>query len=95
MCRSTAKRVFPAMYIEDLTELGFNDVTPDDPDFTSIQGQFTCGCSLDQISSDASLCSFLFVQILLYSLQVMETEAALCSVCPYVGSPYASFFPIH
>lgn len=46
------------MYIEDLTELGFNDVTPDDPDFTSIQGQFTCGCSLDQISSDASLCSF-------------------------------------
>jgi hypothetical protein len=46
------------MYIEDLTELGFNDVTPDDPDFTSIQGQFTCSRGLGQFSSDASLCSF-------------------------------------
>jgi hypothetical protein len=64
MCRSTATRVFPAMYIEDLTELGFNDVTPDDPDFTSIQGQFTCGCSLDQISSDASLCSLYCTNII-------------------------------
>jgi len=43
LARSTAKRVFPAMYIEDLTELGFNDVTPDDPDFTSIQGLAEAG----------------------------------------------------
>lgn len=26
------------MYIENVTELAFNDITPEDPDFASIQG---------------------------------------------------------
>jgi hypothetical protein len=32
-------KVYPAMYIENFTELAFDDITPDDPDFSSIQGQ--------------------------------------------------------
>lgn len=27
------------MYIENVTELAFDDITPEDPDFSSIQGQ--------------------------------------------------------
>jgi hypothetical protein len=27
------------MYIESVSELGFDDITPDDPDFASIQGE--------------------------------------------------------
>ncbi len=38
MCRSPAHKVFPAMYIEGVTELAFADVTLDDPDFAYIQG---------------------------------------------------------
>jgi hypothetical protein len=38
MCRSSANKVLPAMYIEEETELAFDDVTPEDPDFAAIQG---------------------------------------------------------
>lgn len=31
-------KVYPAMYIENITELAFDDITPEDPDFPSIQG---------------------------------------------------------
>ena len=27
------------MYIDNVTELAFDDITPEDPDFSSIQGQ--------------------------------------------------------
>lgn len=27
------------MYIENVTELAFDDITPEDPDFAAIQGQ--------------------------------------------------------
>lgn len=37
-CRSAASKVYPAMYIGNITELAFDDVTPEDPDFSSIQG---------------------------------------------------------
>ena len=37
-CRSTVFKVYPAMYIENVTELAFDDITPEDPDFSSIQG---------------------------------------------------------
>ena len=37
-CRNTASKVYPAMFIENITELAFDDVTPEDPDFPSIQG---------------------------------------------------------
>lgn len=38
MCRSSATKVLPAMYIEGETELAFDDITPEDPDFPAIQG---------------------------------------------------------
>lgn len=38
MCRSSANKVLPAMYIEEETDLAFDDVTPEDPDFAAIQG---------------------------------------------------------
>lgn len=31
-------KVYPAMYIANITELAFDDITPEDPDFPSIQG---------------------------------------------------------
>lgn len=37
--RSTISKVYPAMYIENVTELAFDDITPEDPDFSSIQGE--------------------------------------------------------
>ncbi len=79
MCRSTSKRVFPSLYIEDLTELRFNDITRDDPDFTSIQGQFTCGHRLDHINRNAILCSFYLRIKLLYRLPL--ALPSLLSVC--------------
>ena len=36
--RKTVSKIYPAMYIENVTELAFDDVTPEDPDFPCIQG---------------------------------------------------------
>lgn len=36
--RSAANKILPAMYIEEETELAFDDITPGDPDFSAIQG---------------------------------------------------------
>ncbi|GFZ11705.1 hypothetical protein Acr_23g0000900 [Actinidia rufa] len=36
--RSTVSKVYPAMYRENVTELAFDDITPENPDFSSIQG---------------------------------------------------------
>lgn len=38
VCRNSASKVFPAMYIEGVTEVAFDDVSPSDPDFAYIQG---------------------------------------------------------
>lgn len=38
ICRNSISKVYPAMYIENVTELAFDDITPEDPDFSSIQG---------------------------------------------------------
>ncbi|KAH9647016.1 GPI-anchored adhesin-like protein [Citrus sinensis] len=38
LTRSTMSKVYPAMYIENVTDLAFDDITPEDPDFSSIQG---------------------------------------------------------
>lgn len=38
MCRSPSNKLFPAMYIEGVTEQAFADVNPYDPDFPYIQG---------------------------------------------------------
>ncbi|KAK1327153.1 hypothetical protein QJS10_CPA01g01572 [Acorus calamus] len=37
LSRNTISKVYPAMYIEKVTELAFDDITPEDPDFASIQ----------------------------------------------------------
>jgi hypothetical protein len=37
-CRSSVHKVFPAMYIENITDLAFDDVPVEDPDFPFIQG---------------------------------------------------------
>lgn len=37
--RTTVSKVYPAMYIENVTDLAFDDITPADPDFPSIQGR--------------------------------------------------------
>lgn len=39
LIRNTASKVYPAMYIENVTELAFDDITPEDPDFACIQGE--------------------------------------------------------
>ena len=39
ICRNTISKIYPAMYIENVTELAFDDITPEDPDFASIQGE--------------------------------------------------------
>eukprot|EP00249_Psilotum_nudum_P023220 c28791_g1_i5 orf=475-2685(-) len=52
LTRSPAHRVFPAMYIENVTELAFDDVLPEDPDFPFIQGLAEAGL----ISSELTKC---------------------------------------
>ncbi|PPR84443.1 hypothetical protein GOBAR_AA36268 [Gossypium barbadense] len=37
LSRNSVSKVYPAMYIENVTELAFDDITPEDPDFSSIQ----------------------------------------------------------
>ncbi|PKA55011.1 hypothetical protein AXF42_Ash003648 [Apostasia shenzhenica] len=45
LSRNPTSKVYPAMYVENVTELAFDDVTPEDPDFRSIQGEIFLGCS--------------------------------------------------
>ncbi|KAF6166877.1 hypothetical protein GIB67_020311 [Kingdonia uniflora] len=37
LLRNPVSKVYPAMYIENVTELAFADISPEDPDFASIQ----------------------------------------------------------
>ncbi|KAJ3680500.1 hypothetical protein LUZ60_016778 [Juncus effusus] len=50
LSRSTVSKVYPAMYIENVTELAFDDVTPDDPDFSFIQGLAEAGLISSKLS---------------------------------------------
>ncbi|BFI39469.1 hypothetical protein MPTK2_7g00060 [Marchantia polymorpha subsp. ruderalis] len=50
LARSPAHKVFPAMYIENSSELAFNDVSPDDPDFPFIQGLAEAGLISSNLS---------------------------------------------
>ncbi|XP_010537175.1 PREDICTED: uncharacterized protein LOC104811972 isoform X2 [Tarenaya hassleriana] len=43
LLRSMVSKVYPAMYIENVTELAFDDITPEDPDFPFIQGLAEAG----------------------------------------------------
>ncbi|XP_050221475.1 uncharacterized protein LOC126671730 isoform X2 [Mercurialis annua] len=51
LSRSTLSKVYPAMYIENATEVAFDDITPDDPDFSSIQGLAEAGLISSRLSN--------------------------------------------
>ncbi|XP_010493515.1 PREDICTED: uncharacterized protein LOC104770758 isoform X1 [Camelina sativa] len=51
LSRTTTSKVYPAMYIENVTELAFDDVTPEDPDFSSIQGLAEAGLITSKLSN--------------------------------------------
>ncbi|KAJ4954499.1 hypothetical protein NE237_011282 [Protea cynaroides] len=50
LSRSTISKVYPAMYIENVTDLAFDDITPEDPDFPSIQGLAEAGLISSNLS---------------------------------------------
>ncbi|KAM7499668.1 hypothetical protein LguiA_024082 [Lonicera macranthoides] len=50
LSRSSVSKVYPAMYIENVTELAFDDITPEDPDFPSIQGLAEAGLISSKLS---------------------------------------------
>ncbi|XP_027358690.1 uncharacterized protein LOC113867512 isoform X2 [Abrus precatorius] len=50
LSRSTVSKVYPAMYIDNVTELAFDDITPKDPDFSSIQGLAEAGLIESRLS---------------------------------------------
>ncbi|GAA0166315.1 hypothetical protein LIER_21494 [Lithospermum erythrorhizon] len=50
LSRNTISKVYPAMYIENITELAFDDITPKDPDFSSIQGLAEAGLISSKLS---------------------------------------------
>ncbi|KAF8040597.1 hypothetical protein BT93_B2727 [Corymbia citriodora subsp. variegata] len=50
LSRDTISKVYPAMYIENVTELAFDDITPKDPDFVSIQGLAEAGLISSKLS---------------------------------------------
>lgn len=50
LSRNLILKVYPAMYIENVTELAYDDITPEDPDFTSIQGLAEAGLISSKLS---------------------------------------------
>ncbi|KAI3724019.1 hypothetical protein L2E82_35783 [Cichorium intybus] len=50
LSRNTLSKVYLAMYIENVTELAFDDITPEDPDFSSIQGLAEAGLIASKLS---------------------------------------------
>ncbi|CAM0144576.1 unnamed protein product [Urochloa decumbens] len=50
LSRNTFSKVYPAMYIDNFTELAFDDVTPEDPDFPFIQGLAEAGLISSKLS---------------------------------------------
>uniref|UniRef100_A0A1J3IKW6 Uncharacterized protein n=1 Tax=Noccaea caerulescens TaxID=107243 RepID=A0A1J3IKW6_NOCCA len=51
LSRNSASKVYPAMYIENVTELAFDDITPEDPDFPFIQGLAEAGLITSKLSN--------------------------------------------
>ncbi|GAB2265192.1 hypothetical protein Dimus_000257 [Dionaea muscipula] len=50
LSRNPISKVYPAMYIENVTELAFDDIAPEDPDFVSIQGLAEAGLISSKLS---------------------------------------------
>lgn len=57
LSRNTISKVYPAMYIENVTELAFDDITPEDPDFAAIQGLAEAGLISSKLSRGDMLSS--------------------------------------
>ncbi|KAK8583480.1 hypothetical protein V6N13_108840 [Hibiscus sabdariffa] len=51
LSRNVVSKVYPAMYIENVTELAFDDITAEDPDFSSIQGLAEAGLISSKLSN--------------------------------------------
>ncbi|CAN6564920.1 unnamed protein product [Malus baccata var. baccata] len=50
LSRNSISKVYPSMYIENVTELAFDDITPEDRDFPSIQGLAEAGLISSKLS---------------------------------------------
>ncbi|KAK9103631.1 hypothetical protein Sjap_020885 [Stephania japonica] len=50
LSKNSVSKVYPAMYIEKVSELAFDDITPEDPDFSSIQGLAEAGLIASKLS---------------------------------------------
>ncbi|RAL52199.1 hypothetical protein DM860_016048 [Cuscuta australis] len=50
LSRSIVSKIYPAMYIENVTELAFDDITTKDPDFPFIQGLAEAGLISSKLS---------------------------------------------
>ncbi|KAL2542071.1 S-layer-like proteiny domain [Abeliophyllum distichum] len=50
LSRNTMSKVCPAMYIDNVSELAFDDITPEDFDFPSIQGLAEAGLIASKLS---------------------------------------------
>ncbi|KAG2310396.1 hypothetical protein Bca4012_024913 [Brassica carinata] len=51
LSRNSTSKVYPAMYIENVTELAFDDITSEDPDFPFIQGLAEAGIISSKLSN--------------------------------------------
>ncbi|XP_039035627.1 uncharacterized protein LOC120172162 [Hibiscus syriacus] len=51
LSRNVVSKVYPAMYIENVTELAFDDITTEDPDFSSIQVLAEAGLISSKLSN--------------------------------------------
>ncbi|KAL8139753.1 hypothetical protein V2J09_005774 [Rumex salicifolius] len=57
LSRNSISKVYPAMYIENITDLAYDDITPEDPDFPSIQGLAEAGLISSKLSQQDMLSS--------------------------------------
>lgn len=63
--------MLPAMYIEEETELAFDDITPEDPDFSAIQGMDNWTSYMLQLQRlKVSLSSACGVEVLINSISL-------------------------
>ncbi|MBA0826286.1 hypothetical protein Goarm_011152, partial [Gossypium armourianum] len=55
LSRNVVSKVYPAMYVENVTELAFDDIIPEEPDFSSIQGLAEAGLISSKLSNQELL----------------------------------------
>lgn len=54
LSRRPSNKVFPSVYIEGVTQLAFDDITPQNPDFPCIQGLAEAGIVPSKLSNDVT-----------------------------------------